>query len=92
MNNLTKIASLPQGGGCKAALVGEVQSNGSPAIPPSDWDFRIVASVPSAIGTRFSGAGAEYEVTACEQIGPDKWLISYVAVTLTWLPLLTPGF
>lgn len=26
MNNLTKIASLPQGGGCKAALVGEVQS------------------------------------------------------------------
>lgn len=26
MHNLTKIASLPQGGGCKAALVGEVQS------------------------------------------------------------------
>lgn len=26
MNNLTKIASLPQGGGCKAALAGEVQS------------------------------------------------------------------
>lgn len=26
MHNLTKIASLPQGGGCKAALAGEVQS------------------------------------------------------------------
>lgn len=92
MNNLTKIASLSQGGGCKAALVGEVQSDASEAVAPSDWDFRFVATVPSAIGERFSGAGAEYEVTACEQIGPDKWLISYVAVTLTWLPLLPPGF
>lgn len=63
MHNLTKIASLPQGGGCKAALVGEVQS----VEREPDWVvtyWRLEDEKPTRIGVFVDGGETRTKVLA----------------------------
>lgn len=69
MNNFTKIASLPQGGGCKAALVGEVQS-----VPAMSEDPRgTFAKISDPANAHLFSAEAMRKAFAAVQTSGKTW-------------------
>lgn len=87
MNNLTKIASLPQGGGCKAALVGEVQSRAAPEL--SDGVRRTFAKIGDPDNAHlFSADEAHRAFGLLGEAGPE---LSSPRIAINVTAALPPG-
>lgn len=70
-SNLTKIASLPQGGGCKAVLVGEVQSRAAPEM--SEATQRTFAKISDPANAQMFSAELAHKafVGVPSEYGPE---------------------